>query len=109
MKKALKRLIWILFPNIKNTIKKREKLFKKYSYASSNYIANFGGAWGARETMPKEIFGVGRKKTFDGIEVIIPEKYDEYLTRLYGDYMTPPPECEQGGHDLQLGEIEWKI
>ena len=33
-------------------------------------------------------------KTFkyEGIDVTMPNKYDTYLTRLFGDYMTPPPE-----------------
>ena len=28
---------------------------------------------------------------FENIEVCIPNHYDAYLTRVYGDYMTPPP------------------
>ena len=48
--------------------------------------------------MPKAVFGTGKKILFEDIEVVIPEKYDEYLTRLYGDYMTPPPPEKQVGH-----------
>ena len=29
--------------------------------------------------------------TFENIEVCVPNNYDAYLTRVYGDYMTPPP------------------
>ena len=28
---------------------------------------------------------------FENIEVCMPNNYDAYLTRVYGDYMTPPP------------------
>ena len=29
---------------------------------------------------------------FENIEVRIPKYYHEYLTHIYGDYMTPPPD-----------------
>lgn len=32
-----------------------------------------------------------QKVKFDDLEVLIPDNYNEILTRLYGDYMTPPP------------------
>ena len=36
---------------------------------------------------------------FEDIKVKIPKLYDEYLTNMYGDYMTPPPLDKQvGGH-----------
>ncbi len=46
---------------------------------------------------------------FEGESYPVPSKYHEYLTDMYGDYMTLPPESEQGGHDLLMGEIEWKL
>ena len=48
--------------------------------------------------MPKEILGNGVKGIFEGIEVILPEKYDEYLTWIYGNYMELPPEEKRIGH-----------
>ena len=36
---------------------------------------------------------------FDGMNVLIPDNYDEILTRIYGDYMTPPPENQRFGND----------
>lgn len=39
------------------------------------------------------------KAQFDGLSVLIPDNYDEILTKIYGDYMTPPPENQRFGRD----------
>lgn len=36
---------------------------------------------------------------FDGLDVLIPDNYDEILTEIYGDYMQLPPENERIGLD----------
>lgn len=43
----------------------------------------------------KEWFEKITKHVFEGKEFNIPEKYDEFLTYLYGDYMKLPPEDER--------------
>lgn len=46
---------------------------------------------------------------FEGMKIKLPAKNHEILTRQYGDYMTPPPERDQVGHDLaqiHFGEQE---
>ena len=73
-------------------------MFKKYKYKDSDIIANYNGAWGKREVMSKSYFGNGSKRLFEGIEVILPENYDKYLTSLYGDYMQLPPEEKRVSH-----------
>jgi len=60
---------------------------------------------------------VKRNLLFDGEESLwfedaaypAPKGYDEYLRINYGDYMADLPEELQKGHDLTLGDIEWKI
>ena len=40
---------------------------------------------------------------FMGNEFYAMRNYDEYLTNLYGDYMTPPPESERvSRHDIDI-------
>ena len=45
-----------------------------------------------RETMPKEYFGQPVMMEFEGELFPIPQQYDRYLTKMYGDYMKLPPE-----------------
>lgn len=44
-----------------------------------------------------DIYGIPVMHVFEDTEIPIPEKYDEMLTSMYGDYMTPPPEDKRSG------------
>lgn len=44
-----------------------------------------------KQCMPREIYGTPVLLPFEGREYYAPEKYEEYLTRLYGNYMELPP------------------
>lgn len=54
---------------------------------------------------PYRVFSPLTKIKFEDEYFTTTEKYDEYLTLLYGDYMTPPDESQRGGHSETLGEI----
>lgn len=54
------------------------------------------------------IFGRHVSLTFEDGSYPVPSDYHTYLTLNYGDYMSPLPKEEQGGHELKMGEIEWK-
>lgn len=82
----------------KKAVKKLDRLYQKHPYSRAVTIGNFCGAWGHKEIMPKEIFGNGVDGVFEGRHIRLPEKTDEYLTRLYGDYMTPPPPEKRIAH-----------
>ena len=45
-----------------------------------------------KECMPAAVYGRPRKISFEGREFYVPERVEDYLTRLYGDYMQLPPE-----------------
>jgi len=97
-KSLLDNVIRILFSDYKKIGYKRERLLRKYSYEKYNMVSNFCGAWGKKEIMPKSFFGSGVKGSFEGIDVILPEKTDEYLKHLYGKYMELPPAEKQVAH-----------
>ena len=51
-----------------------------------------------REILPYEVFAVLSEGEFEGMTVTIPEHYHEYLTNLYRDYMSIPPEDKREKH-----------
>lgn len=63
---------------------------RRYVYEETKRVGNFLGAYSC--AMEKEKFRNFIYAEFEGRRFKIPSGYDEWLTQLYGDYMTPPPE-----------------
>ena len=72
--------------------KEYELLVKQYSVDDSEYVYFSGGAYGKRDIFRKSIVVDCEKRVFENREFNSIKEYDLYLTQLYGDYMTPPPE-----------------
>ena len=104
----IKKIIAFIFsPNVSKTISKLEKLYKKFDYKKEKIIVNHCGAWGRKEIVPKEYFGEGTEGMFEGIKVELPNQWHNYLTQMYGDYMTlPPPEQRVSHHDYTVLDLE---
>lgn len=81
-------------------VRKLDRLVSKYPYDTAVNVANFGGAWGAKEISPKEWVEPSVQHEFEGMMVNIPGNYDAYLTRMYGNYMQLPPEEKRVSHHL---------
>lgn len=81
-----------------------DRQLKKYPYETSPRAINFMGAYKFRELFPKEVYATLRPYPFEDMELLAPADYDRVLTKLYGDYMTPPPEAEQNKHGTVTGE-----
>ncbi|MBE6766321.1 MAG: LicD family protein [Ruminococcaceae bacterium] len=84
----------------KNRIKKKlHRVITRYSAKTdTKYLFNFLSIYGEKERVEREWFQSLREVSFDGVRAYIPEGYDAYLTFLYGDYMTPPPEDKRVSH-----------
>lgn len=65
------------------------KLSTLYPIKESDIIYNICGCYGYKELIPKEYLGEPVLLDFEGHTLPVPEKWDAYLTHLYGDYMTP--------------------
>lgn len=83
---------------------KFHKFLKSNPYETSDEVATFMGAAKMHEILPKEVYGKGTDYEFEGITVKGPDKYDEYLSHFYGDYMTPPPMDQRNRHNVQAEE-----
>ena len=82
--------------------KRYEKVSTKYREGNDLHMSN-----GAFELMTHvwhpEQFAEKITAPFEDVECLIPKKYDEVLTVLFGpDYMTPPPEAERVAKHLDL-------
>lgn len=75
-----------------------DALCTRYSYEDAPCIANWHGAWGTKEVVPREIFGEGRYVPFEDMMCCVPADTDRYLTCLYGDYRQLPPEEKRISH-----------
>lgn len=84
--------------------------------AVQNYIEGFGetssyyGSFYFRTRLKtaftrKEVFGKPVYKQFEDMMLPVPEKWDEYLAQMFGDYMTPPPVEKQVG--LHLIDVDF--
>lgn len=64
----------------------------KNSFDDSEFVFAAGGAYGARDIFPGKWFEKEIELQFENLSVKAFNGYDFYLTQLYGDYMTLPPE-----------------
>lgn len=83
-----------------------DKTIKSCDYESSCNVGTFMGAYRFKEVVPKEYFGISSKCNFEGLQLIAPEKIDDYLQHIYGDYMQLPPKDKRGGHIVKVEYIE---
>ena len=80
-------------------MKKSLKFLSKYSNKDSECVFDISATLKEYPLIfKKSDFGEGVKVDFEDAKVNVPEKYDEILSNLYGDYMQLPPEEERYNH-----------
>ena len=73
-------------------VKKINNWLTKYNNLKCSYVVNATGDYNIRkETFPKYFFDELIEVKFEDSKFYISKYYDEILTKIYGDYMTPPP------------------
>lgn len=72
---------------------------EKYPFESAENLIVYAGSYGEREVMPRSFCeGKDIEMPFENVKVMMPSGYEEYLTRIYGDYMQLPPKEKQVSH-----------
>ncbi len=99
-KKSFARNLAIVFCralpfNWRKYTQKTHEICAKKDFYESAYVGNLFGRWHEREIVERGLFGKPTLKKFENIEIYCPENSDGYLTAIYGDYMTPPPESKR--------------
>lgn len=106
LKVRLRNKVFRFFGCHKRTAKalsRLEKLISKYPTDTSEIWCNHGNWQGEREYAPRWHYGKGIIKNFEGIDAVIPENYDSYLTQKYGDWRKElPPEKQKSHHNILI-------
>ena len=92
---------WILPLSCKKLAQILDRKCAEHSIVDCQYIGYLTSTYRTREIMEKEIYGTPTPYLFEGITVYGPEKFDEYLTKLYHDWRELPSEDKRcSTHDF---------
>ncbi len=76
--------------------KQRENVMRLYEFDHSNFYKNLASQYSYdREILSGTEISNLTKVPFEYLQVNVPTAYDAILTRMYGDYMTLPPESQR--------------
>lgn len=91
LKHSIRKIILYPIP-IKWIESMYDHLSYKYPISEAKYIYSIASPYGTAETIPKDYLGNPVFMEFEGEMYPLPNMWDEYLTHIYGDYMTPKEE-----------------
>lgn len=92
-KKIAKKLLQIMLFPVSFTYlnKKMDNCMKEYSSPDGEYLVSMASHYSYwKQLMPKEVYGNPIQVSFENKLYNAPAKVDEYLTRIYKDYMKIP-------------------
>lgn len=74
------------------------RLAGRRDFDSNDFVGCVVWSANASERMPRTYFTGEQQLSFEGSLFPVPQQYDSYLTRIYGDYMQLPPEAKRVTH-----------
>lgn len=90
------RIIPPFFVNERKLCSKIDKMCSSRDFDHCNYVGNLCGVYREKETYYKELLGKPTEYEFENIKVLGPERAEEFLTQMYGDWKKLPPEEKRG-------------
>ena len=105
IKNIICKISKIILPNYEIAIKKLNNLY--INVPKTNMCIVYGGKTLERK-IGLDLFGEGKNLKFEGLNIIVPNKYKEYLNIIYGDYTSYSP-CKQYMVNKELIEISANI
>lgn len=94
--KILQQLSRLFYHSPEKAIEQRNTFLS--NLPKSRYVRNYCGAWGKREIWLDSWFADGSTVTFEHESMCAPSNFHEVLSKVYGDYMTLPPEDKRIAH-----------
>lgn len=102
--KGAQRLVLFFVPS-RYIIMCYNKLMYKYPVVQSNKVIVTDYLRIKPKVFNKDYFGKGVEGSYSDLKVILPEKVHDFLSDIYGDYMTPPPEKERVYKDYYVAKL----
>lgn len=88
------RIVYYFIP-LHYMYERAQKIAEKYNTTDSKLLGSLFSSYHMRDIFAEDIYTDLIEHGFEDSIVFIPKKYDSYLTQLYGDYMTLPPENQR--------------
>lgn len=106
--KACQKIFHFLFNDYmrKYYMRKIDNILFEHEYGSTNRIRCAPVVCQKLIPAKNDHFDNPIKLDFEGYEFYAPKDYDEYLTRIYGNYMELPPENERITHKIEAYWVE---
>lgn len=101
---AIKKLMMLTAYPVKISVIRNflKEQVEKWNKKDTNYRLFWTGRYRYTQSFyNKDLFSDAIYVPFEEISLPVPKKYDQLLTQIFGDYMTPPPVKEQVGLHLQ--------
>ena len=83
---------------------KIRRVMTRYDYEGSRYAASYTDS--SRRILPRAVLDTYAPYQFEGHTVQGIADYDCYLSRMYGDYMTIPPEKDRWQHNFHYLDLD---